>query len=54
MGGKPAQDPNIMMGTPMLPPPQQPFAGGQPPAAGAQGGNDLDDLQARMDALKNL
>jgi hypothetical protein len=48
-GGKPAgNDPSIAMGTPMQPN-GAPMAG-----APAQGGNDIDDLQARMDALKNL
>ena len=47
-GGKGPQDPNIAMGTPMQPN-GAPMAG-----APAQGGNEIDDLQARMDALKKM
>jgi len=45
-GGKPQMnDPNVAMGMPMQP--------NGTPMAGAPG-NEIDDLQARMDALKNL
>lgn len=45
-GGKPQMnDPNVAMGVPMQP--------NGAPMAGAPG-NEIDDLQARMDALKNL